>query len=279
LDQAFERYMASKTHKATTAKDYRTLWRLHVPTRLKQRPIGEVSPIDVERLRDVIGAKAQRTANKVVGLIGAVMSKSGRWADNPARGVGRFNEEVRTRRLSREELKRLWAALDADAGMWADFFKLLVLTGARRSALCAMRWEDLDLETGLWTVPATWSKNGRELAIPLTLKAVQVLSLRRSTRSNSRWVWPSDESATGHVVNPEKPWRRFLVAADITVHTTLHDIRRTLGSQLARSGAASATITRALGHLSSQSARAYVHLDAAPVRSAIEKVYGELGDA
>jgi integrase len=81
------------------------------------------------------------------------------------------------------------------------------------------------------------------------------------------------------VVNPEKPWRAFLKAADIKERVSLHDVRRTLGSTLANSGAGAAVISKALGHVSPQSARAYVHLDVEPARLAIEKALGGLGDA
>ncbi len=56
------------------------------------------------------------------------------------------------------ELARVWAAADSDPE-WSDFFKLLILTGARRTPFCAMRWQDLDLEAGVWLVPVSWSKN------------------------------------------------------------------------------------------------------------------------
>ena len=62
-------------------------------------------------------------------------------------------------------------------------------------------------------------------------------------------MFPSADSATGHVVNPEKPFRRLLKAAGVHEHVTLHDIRRTLGSRLAMSGAAGATISKVLGHV------------------------------
>ena len=243
------------------------IWRLYVPDSLKRRPLAEVTTADVEKLKTEIGKKTKRTANKVVVLLSAIMSKSGRWADNPARGVERFEERVRTRRLGADELARLWTALDAAGGSpWADFFKVLILTGARREALCSMRWQDLDLDSGLWVVPAIWSKNRREMAIPLIGAAVSVLQYRRERRTGSPWVWPSAMASAGHVVNPEKPWRAFLKAAKITESVSLHDIRRTLGSNLAKSGAAAATISKALGHVSPQSARAYVHLDVEPAR-------------
>ena len=133
------------------------------------------------------------------------------------------------------------------------------------------------MNAGVWLVPATWAKSKREMAIPLSGEAVRILKARREGYSQSGagspWVWPSSESATGHVVNPEKPWRRLLKAAGVHEHTTLHDIRRTLGSRLAMDGAAGATISKVLGHVSSQSLKAYVHLDVQAGGEAIDRVY------
>jgi integrase len=280
LAAAYERFLTLKDRRPSTVTDYKMLWRIHVPDRLKRKPLAEITSADVEKLKAEVGRKAQRTANKVVVLISAIMAKSGRWADNPGRGVEKFEERVRTRRLSAEELARLWKVLDSAEGtLWADFFKVLIVTGARRAALCSMRWEDLDLDAGVWVVPATWSKNRREMAVPLTSIAVGVLRKRQGRRTRSPWVWPSAKARIGHVVNPEKPWRTFLKAAEIKERASLHDVRRTLGSTLAKSGAAAAIISKALGHVSPQSARAYVHLDVEPARAAIEKALGRVCDA
>ncbi len=280
LADAYERFLKLKDRRPSTVRDYKMLWRLHVPDTLKRKQLADITAADVEKLKAQIGKKGQRTANKVIVLISAIMSKSGRWADNPARGVERFEERIRTRRLNADELKRLWKALDgADGSLWADFFKMLVLTGARRDSLCSMRWEDLDLGAGVWVVPAKWSKNRREMAIPLTRGAVDLLQRRQAARTRSPWVWLSAKAKVGHVVNPEKPWRAFLKLAEIKESVSLHDVRRTLGSSLAKSGVAAATISKALGHVSPQSARAYIHLDVEPARSAIEKALGGLGNA
>jgi integrase len=134
-----------------------------------------------------------------------------------------------------------------------------------------MRWADIDLDAGLWLVPAEWSKNKRELAVPLAAEAVRILRERRSRMVGADYVWPSSESATGYVVNPEKPWRRVLKRAGVTEHTTLHDIRRTLASRLAMDGVAATTIQKAMAHMSPQSLKHYAHLDAQAGRDAIDK--------
>ena len=288
MQEAFARLMASKTRRPSTLADYQYLWRLCVPAELKRKPVKDVSAVDVETIKRSLGAK-HRTANKAIVLIASIMAKSGRWADNPARGIARWQEHVRTRRLSVEELSGVWRAIESEPE-WGDFFRLLILTGARRTPFCAMRWRDLDLEAGVWTVPVEWAKSKREMAIPLSNEAVRILRARRDAVSagGGDWVWPtSDEplirrgsraSATGHVVNPEKPWRRVLKEAGITERASLHDIRRTLGSRLAMDGVAGATISKVLGHVSPQSLKHYAHLDVTAGRDAIERTLSFIVD-
>ena len=100
---------------------------------------------------------------------------------------------------------------------------------------------------------------------------------RSAVTAPSTWVWHSEKSETGHVVNPEKPWRHFLKAAGIAERCSLHDVRRTLGSSLASSGISLPIISKALGHVSAQSARAYVHLDVEPARNAMSRPWERSG--
>jgi integrase len=278
LDAAFAVFKKSKQRRASTVRDYETLWRLHVPARLKSKPVADVSADDLERLKGQLltapksgGVGRERTAAKVITLIGSILNRAGRRSDNPAREVEKPETRVRTRRLSAAELAAMLEALEVKRGdLFADFIAIAVLTGARRGALCAMRWRDLDLNAGVWTVPADWSKNRREIAVPLPAKAVEILLRRKTNDQKPDWVWPSSKAACGHIVNPEKPLSSILKSAGVS-RVTMHDLRRTLGSRLAMTGAGASAITAALGHISPQSARAYVHLDIEHTRAAMEK--------
>jgi integrase len=289
LGAAFDQYLATRTHRPATIVDYQTLWRLHVPDSLKRKPVEQIGAADVEKLKSKLLADSSgrrhrsgkpgkprtsgkaRTAAKLVNLLAAVLNKSGRWADNPCRDVQRPEARVRTRRLSVPEITAVLSILEQRrGGLYADLIAIALLTGARRGALCAMRWCDVHLEDKIWIVPATWSKNGKEVAIALTEQAAAILAGRVPCRGSSPWVWPSAKSACGHVVNPEKPLREILAAAGVSP-ASMHDLRRTLGSRLAMNGAGAATISAALGHLSQQSARAYTHIDVAHARDEMEK--------
>jgi integrase len=272
MQEAYERFLTLKNRRPRTLESYETIWRLHIPAVLKRKPVANVTAADIQSAVRA-ASKHHRTANLIVVLIGAIMAKSGRWADNPAREVSRHAEHPRTRRLTTDELTRLWAAAGNDPE-WRDFFRLLILTGARRAAFQAMRWQDLNLDAGVWLVPVDWSKNKRELAVPLSAEAVQILRARRTNSvGKSPWVFPTADSTTGHVVNPVKAWKRLLEAAGVQEHASLHDIRRTLGSRLAMSGVTGQTISNVLGHLSAQSLKAYVHLDTSAGSEAIDNLF------
>jgi hypothetical protein len=93
---------------------------------------------------------------------------------------------------------------------------------ARRGALQTMRWTDLHLDDRVWLVPATWSKNRRELAVALPTKAVDILRARQA-EATSQWVWPSETAKDGHVVEPRKALAGLLKAAGVETRITMHD--------------------------------------------------------
>jgi integrase len=275
LGDAFETFKASRQRRPSTLADYEFLWRDYVSPRLKRRPVADIEATDIEAAKVAALKKGRiRTAAKVVVLLSTVLRSAGRKHDNPASGVSRPETVRRTRRLNREELAAVLKVLDERRGQfWGDFFHIALMTGARRGALEAMRWADIHLDDGVWLVPANWSKNGRELAIALPTKAVDILRARQS-EATAQWVWPSEVARDGHIEEPRKALAALLKAAGVETRISMHDLRRTVGSRLAMSGANAATISAALGHLSPDSARAYVHLTTEPVRLAIEKALG-----
>jgi integrase len=82
--------------------------------------------------------------------------------DNPAAGFARFPEMPRDRFLSADEIKRLAEVLaDHPNRRCANVIRLLLLTGARRGEAMNARWDQFDLENGIWTKPAATTKQRR----------------------------------------------------------------------------------------------------------------------
>src|SRR5262249_14771737 len=140
-------------------------------------------------------------------------------------------------------------------------------TGARRSNVLAMRWEQISQTADgqrLWTIPVT--KTGKSHVVPLVREALVILQERRR-RIKGAWVFPSD-SKTGHIRDLKRAWKRFCTTAKLE-NLRIHDLRRTLGSWQAATGASLPVIGKSLGHQSMASTAVYSRLHLDPVRQAI----------
>jgi integrase len=124
---------------------------------LKHLKVAEVTFSDIDALHRHLTRqrKVPIQANRVVALLSKMFSLAIKWrmrADNPARGIERNQETKRRRYLSGDELIRFTEALgehkDQDA---ANAIHLLLLTGARRAEVLSSKWDQFDLEAGVWT--------------------------------------------------------------------------------------------------------------------------------
>ena len=101
----------------------------------------------------------------------------------------------------------------------------------------------------------------------------------RKIHSQSPWVFPSDRTE-GHLADPKKAWQRVLREAGIA-DLRIHDLRRTLGSYQAATGANGYIIGKSLGHRSQQSTAIYARLNLDPVRESVNKateaMFGHIG--
>jgi len=272
LRDAYGRWAATKKSLRTIEHEKR-LYEIHVDRRLGGRPIAEIDSTDVQNVIDTISAKHARTANKVAALLSRIFryaTKRGLAVANPVREVERLPEVSRDRTLSPEEVRRVLKAIKREPADWRDYFLLLIATGARRSAVASMRWQDIDLANGMWRVPAWASKNNRLLTLPLVAEALAILESRRPDRVGD-WVFPSATSESGHMEEPRKPWLRVLERAEVE-DVRIHDIRRTVGSWLGMAGVSGPIISKILGHSSLRSAEPYVRLGTEAARKPLAGV-------
>jgi integrase len=218
---------------------YADRWlRQHAVKKWGDRNLGDVTRADVRALLDPIAAPM--LANRVH----ATTRKFFNWcvendliANSPFAGVKRPHKEVaRDRVLTDDELKVVWRA--AEGHELGSIVQLLILTGQRRAEVGNMEWSELDLDAGLWTLPRERAKNGRRHEIPLSRQAVAIL--RRTPRTDAL------------VFGPTAPFfalQRFKDGVEVE-GWTLHDLRRTCASGLARLGTPLVVIEKILNHVS-----------------------------
>jgi integrase len=117
----------------------------------------------------------------------------------------------------------------------------LLLTGQRRAETSRMKWSDI--EDGVWTIPASQSKSKREMRVPLSDMAWQVLNCL--PRVSETHVWAS---ATGRPITGFSYAVRWASRESGVTGWSLHDLRRTFRTGLARLKVDHFVAERALNH-------------------------------
>jgi len=241
------------------------------PLSALSRPMIENRYIDVKADR---GTGAALVAIKALRALFAFAIKQEVYRGvNTAQLVDATSCEPRKRVLSEAEYGRVLAALDSPELSWwyRPFFRLLMLTGVRRTNMAMARWEEMDLEAGLWNIPGEKSKNGKPLSIALTPEAVTILRDIAEEGRHAEWVFPAvRESEKGHLTYPYEAWKKVLKLAGIPRDVRVHDIRRTFGSRLLNQGVQIEYVSAALGHANvSTTLRHYAHADITKVHAAV----------
>lgn len=172
-----------------------------------------------------------------------------------------------------DELARITAALaDHPDRQAADILRMLLLTGARRGEVLSMRWDNIDLGDGIWSKPASSTKQNEDHVVPLSAPARQLLSeIAARQKKKGTYVFPGD-GETGHRIEIKRNWKQICCAAGIIKGLRIHDLRHSFASQLASGGASLPLIGALLGHSNPVTTSRYAHLFVDPQRAAVEKV-------
>jgi integrase len=240
------------------------------------RKLGEITRQNIRELHDKLSREnGAIAADRVVQLVRRLYNWAGDeevelWkGENPAVKIALNGDNERDRFLQPDELVRLDRALKQEPNAdLADFVTLCLATGARRGNVLAMEWTQLDTAHWTWTIPRSSSKNRKPMILALTSRAVAVLKRRARLRTTSPFVFPSHNSASGHLVEMKKPWKRLLARAQIT-DCVMHDLRRTNASYQSIGGQSLQVIAATLGHSSTASTEIYARLNTEAARKSL----------
>lgn len=186
---------------------------------------------------------------------------------SPCKGISGFRTSAQKERyLSTHEAARLMRVLKDSPHPHAHALQLLLLTGARKSEILKARWENMDLERGMLTIPV--SKSGSARHIVLSEAAMKVI--RNLPRTESPWLFPgqSKGKALSDVYLFWNSLRRELGLCDVRIH----DLRHSFASFLVNAGHTLYEVQKMLGQADPRTTMRYAHLEQATLRAAAEAV-------
>lgn len=259
-----------KPHKRSWRQNQRT-YELHL-SHWENRNISTITREMVNRLHgEIAETHGPFAANSAINLLryefrrAAAIKHIG--ITDPTQGTIRFKPNERERYLTADELPRFLAAVETLRPVPRDLIKTCLYTGARQGNVRSMRWDELNLESRIWTIPASKYKTKVQSTIVLSEPAMQILRARYASR-NSEWVFPGRTTAK-HYFDVNTPLELALKRAGIE-GVRLHDLRRTLGSWMAAAGTSLLVIGKVLGHTSAKSTAIYSRINLDPLREAVD---------
>lgn len=295
-DRYISDYLPKK--REASAKDDKAMIAGIIRPRLGAEKVERIRHSTIDDLHRSLKATPYR-ANRVAALLSKMFSLAIKWemrADNPAKGVERNQEVKRERYLSPAEITTLTDALAAYKSQTAaNVVRLLLLTGARRGEVLKAEWAQFDLEAGVWTKPASTTKQKKLHRVPLSDGALALLARIHGAapqdddgKLESPFLFPGVRSGQP-LSEIRDEWKAIALSAGLydaipgknekgepidvkRVNCRLHDLRHTYASILASAGLSLPIIGRLLGHTQASTTQRYSHLMDDPLRAATNRV-------
>lgn len=251
------RYLESREAKAwrpATRDTFESLLNRHVLPAIGKVATAEVSKVDVRALLERVHDQAAIGSNRVFELVRAMYN----WArskdlvaTSPCDGVKKIEKERRRERTYSDEELRAIAGVVRGTDL-EDLVAFLMRTGARSHEARAARWDLIDFDRKVWTIPPEDAKAGRKHEVPLAPGAWAIVERRSKKNKTKTFVFPAGTGECGvcgregHLGPPlNRRIRELSVASGFLSNVgteeapewegesiRLHDIRRTVADRM-----------------------------------------------
>ena len=234
FDEYVPRRMADGRMSERTRYDYQKQAARTVLPALGKRKIKDVRRADIEK---AVAPRGPVQRNRTLALLHRLFALFETWEyrsqnDNPVKGVEKAREQPRDRTLAPSEIGALGKALDEiDAPYPVACIRFLLMTGWRSGEALALKWENINFETGEITLPHT--KAGRQVR---TVAALALEAVADVPRINSNpYVFAGARGRAISYKTLRDHFARACRQAGIE-DCRPHDIRRSIATTAAASG-------------------------------------------
>lgn len=286
LGQVLEDYLATKTLKPSTVKDYRQVFNMSFGD-WETKPIAEITRNMVEQRhkRDSLQSKAR--ANLAMRLLRALFNFAAAKyeiadgkaliTDNPVKRLNAtqsWNRIERRRSLIRLHQMPAWfdaldhlRSLKGKARVAADYFEFLIFTGCRRTEAITLTWDNVDLPGKLFRLLDTKNREMHEL--PLSDHLFNLLTRMKGEAAEGQ---PFLFSYAGKRLRTEDYWLKKMIEKS-EISFMPHDLRRTFATVAEGLDVPTYALKRLMNHLTGADVTSgYVQIDVERLRVPMQKI-------
>lgn len=257
VNAALDTFLERHAKNLRTAKTIARLFERCVRPRIGNQSIYTVGRWDIVDLLDwVEDNKGAVVADKVLSRLRAAfnwyMVRDDKFKSPIIKGLARTKptERARSRTLSDDELRDVWAALGTMPPVYAAFVRTLLLSAQRRDEVRCAEWNEID--NRIWTIPGNRYKTGKDHHVPMTA-AIEAQLVAAAGDRRGGFIF-SNDGGTRAIGNMSKLKARLDRA--VTARRggkelppwQIHDLRRTARSLMSRDGVLPDHAERTIGH-------------------------------
>ncbi|ACK51032.1 integrase family protein [Methylocella silvestris BL2] len=235
-----------------SAKEMKRILKREILSRWSGRRLTEITRSDIRDLLEAIADRAPIMANRVFEVISSLINWSismEMLSASPIAGLRKPSPAKRRDRiLSEKELTDVWQASERAGWPYGSMIKVLILSGQRRSEVSDMTWSEIDFEERSWTLPAVRTKNGKGHIIPLSPTIIDVLLTLPRIGSESGFVFTTNGFSP--IRNFARRKKALMMSCQSENNWTLHDLRRTFATGMARLKVELPVVEKLLNHSS-----------------------------
>ncbi len=236
----------------------------YLTPKFKDFEFGSIRRRDLVELLDDIEAKngapmADAMLTVFKGIATWQMSRDEDYRSPIGPHMKRYHTPLRDRVLSDAEIRAFWSAT-GDLGVYGGMCRVLLLTGQRRTKVATMRWDDI--KDGVWEIRTELNEKPNCGSIKLPQMVLDIIEAQPRFKKNP-YVFAALRgrgpfNAFGeYAALLEKGMKKIL--PEMLPHT-IHDLRRTFRTRLAKIGIEETLAQRCIGHVvGTKNARRYNH--------------------
>ena len=228
-------------------KNIKRLLRVHVYPKWSDRAFLDIRRSDVAALLDhVEDNHGARQSDLTLSVIRSVMfwyaTRHDDYVPVIVKGMKRDTAKPRSRILDDDEIRKIWKAAER-AGRFGAILRLCLLTAQRRTVVATMRWEHLVGDK--WAIPQMPREKENAGLLQLPQAALDIIRTQPRLASNPYVFGMRQDKPFSGFGNAKRDFDKQLPKME---RWTIHDLRRSARSMMARAGVPSEHAERVMGH-------------------------------
>lgn len=236
--------------------------------RWQERPINAIRRGEVNALLDGIeDQRSAKQADAILATIRAIMNWHASRDENYSspivpkmrRDKRTPDKRQRSRTLDDNEIRNVWRAATDLGGSFGGIVQLCLLTAQRKAKVATMKWADVDLDSGIWTIATEDGEKGNPGRLKLPQVALDIIAAQPRIVGNPH-VFAAIRSRKvkhGHFHSWSQRKRQLDKLLPTMEPWVVHDLRRTARSLMSSIGIKTEVAERALGHVQQGILRVY----------------------